>query len=275
MRVKLIAVDMDGTLLDEDHVTIPPRNISALKAARARGVKIAVATGRTWSLIHRAVEPLGGLDYAVISNGAAVREVSTGQWVSQNCFTNAQAVDMIRCLVKRNIIFQVYCQGQNYVLAETVRNFPQDLFLSEAFVRLFRQTSVIVEDLEQALAGREAEKFDLLYVPPHLVDELGRALAAVAPVDVAKSLENNLEFTPLGVNKGMALKTLADSLGLTADQVMAFGDASNDLEMLQWAGWSFAMENGIPAAKSAARRIAPLNTQGGVGQMVEKYVLTD
>ncbi len=273
MRVKLIAVDMDGTLLSDDHVTIPPRNIAALKAARAGGVRLAVATGRTWSLIHSAVEPLGGLDYAVISNGAAVLEVPTGKMVSQNCFTNAQAAGMIRCLTERGIIFQVYCRGQNYVLADALRNLPEESVFTQAFARLFQDTTVFVEDLEQALAGREAEKFDLFYVPPHMADELGKALTAVAPVDVAKSLENNLEFTPLGVNKGMALKSLADSLGLSADEVMAFGDASNDLEMLKWAGWSFAMENAIPAAKSAARYLAPLNTEAGVGQMIEKYVL--
>lgn len=275
MHVKLIAVDMDGTLLADDHVTIPPKNILALKAARADGIQVAVATGRTWSLIRSAVEPLGGLDYAIISNGAAVREVATGRWISRNCFTNAQAVRMIRCLVERKIVFQVYCQGQNYVLADTLQNLPEGAFLSEVFVRLFQENSVISKDLEQALAGREAEKFDLLYVPPHMIDELGAALGVAAPVDMAKSLENNLEFTPLGVNKGVALKALAESLGLVPDEVMAFGDAGNDIEMLQWAGWSFAMANGIPAAKAAARYLAPPNTEGGVGQIVEKYVLND
>ena len=82
-----------------------------------------------------------------------------------------------------------------------------------------------------------------------------------------------MELAAGGVNKGTALQALAAHLGLGPEQVMAFGDAGNDLEMLSWAGWSFAMDNASPQAKAAAKYRTAANTEAGVGQAVEKYVL--
>ena len=87
------------------------------------------------------------------------------------------------------------------------------------------------------------------------------------------SFGENMEFTAPGVNKGAAAKALCARMGWTAEQVMAFGDAGNDLELLAWAGWSFAMANGTDQARAAARYTAPANTEAGVGQAVERYFL--
>ena len=98
-------------------------------------------------------------------------------------------------------------------------------------------------------------------------------LEATGPLFFAGALGSNLEFNAAGVSKGRALAELSAKLGLRAEEVMAFGDADNDLEMLSWAGYSFAMANGNDAVKEAARYQAPANDEAGVGQMVERYVL--
>ena len=82
-----------------------------------------------------------------------------------------------------------------------------------------------------------------------------------------------MELNAPGVHKGRALAALAQRLGLTADQVMAFGDADNDLEMLEYARWSFAMGNAAPEAKAAAKHVTGANDEGGVAMAVEEYVL--
>ena len=76
--IKLICLDMDGTLLGADHATVPARNIRALRAASERGAAVAVASGRPWGFLHEVAEQLGVLRYAVLSNGAAVLDVHTG-----------------------------------------------------------------------------------------------------------------------------------------------------------------------------------------------------
>ena len=83
-----------------------------------------------------------------------------------------------------------------------------------------------------------------------------------------------MELTAPGVNKGTAVQALCARLGLGPEQVMAFGDAGNDLELLRWSGWSFAMGNASAEAKAAARHLTGTNREGGVGMAVEQYLLT-
>lgn len=271
MSIKLIAMDMDGTLLADDHVTVPARNIAALRAARDRGAKLAIASGRSWSLLAGAVEQLGGLDYALTANGAAVWDVAAGETVYRHLMPNAQAAAIIAILHREGIPFEVYCDGQNYVRAADrllVRRHNM-----AGYSEFFEAHTRFADDLIAVLAGRDVEKFNLFYVPPEKRPALEAAVRATGAVELANSFGDNLEFAVGGASKGRALRALAHHLGLTAEAVMAFGDAGNDLEMLSWAGWSFAMENGTAEAKAAARYQAPANMEAGVGQMVEKYIL--
>ena len=90
---------------------------------------------------------------------------------------------------------------------------------------------------------------------------------------VTTSFGENMELTAPGVNKGSAVQALCARLGLGPDQVMAFGDAGNDLELLGWAGWSFAMGNASDEAKAVAHYTTGTNREGGVGMAVEQYLL--
>lgn len=272
MSIKLIAMDMDGTLLDADHVTIPVRNVAALRAARARGVKLAIASGRTWSLIRDGAEQLGGVDYAILSNGAAVREVATGRHVYEKGIPNAQAKAMIRFLRPQGLAYEVYCGGENYV-EERDRTLVMAHCVTPGFSTLYESNTIFVPDLEEKVAGRDIEKIHVFYIPADRTEAIRAGIEATGPVSAANAFMQNLEFAAGGVNKGEALRGLAAHLGLGPEEVMAFGDAGNDLEMLAWAGWSFAMANASDEAKAAAKRLAPANSEAGVGQMVERFVL--
>lgn len=271
MSIQLIALDMDGTLLDEDHVTIPLRNIAALRAARERGVKLALASGRTWSLLTGAYEQLGVLDYALVANGASVRDIAAGTSVYSRTMPNAQALEIIDLLHREEIPFEVYCDGQNYVRAADKTQIRRHNMAD--YTEFFERQTVFVPSLPEALAGRDVEKFNCFYVPLEKREKISTAVRETGSVEIVSSFELNMEFAAGNVSKGEALRALAERLGLGADEVMAFGDAGNDLEMLAWAGYSFAMENGTAEAKAAARYLAPANSAAGVGQMVEKFVL--
>lgn len=272
MPVKLIAFDMDGTLLADDHVTIPEKNIAALQAARDRGIKIVAATGRTWSLIDHAVEPLGGVDYAVTSNGAAVLEPRSGRWLYTKPIPNDKSLALIALLKRWQVPFEIYCEGQNYMENSSIPLMPETL-LSEMFEDYYERFTVFVDGLEEALAGRPMEKIDIFHVPPEHREEISKEIQAILPAQLAHAAAENMEITMVGVTKGAALEGLCETLGISAEEVMAFGDGNNDVEMLSWAGLSFAMENGAEDAKAAAKYIAPANHLGGLGEMVRKYIL--
>lgn len=273
MAIKLIVMDMDGTLLDDDHRTIPARNIAALRAARERGVRLALASGRTWSILRDAAEQLGGLDYAILANGAAIREVATGEHIYEDGFPNTQAAALIEGLVQEDLPFEVYCRGQNYLRPLDVERLGEGL-LSPGFAEMYLKRGVkLVPDLHKALEGRPMEKINLFYAPPERREFLQEMAHATGPVEISKALEKNMEFNYGGTSKGKALQALADRLELTPAEVMVFGDADNDLTMLRWADWSFAMANAMPSAKAAAKYETGSNHDGGVGQAVERFVL--
>ena len=273
MTIKLIVTDMDGTLLDEDHATVPRRNIAALRQARERGVKLALASGRTWSILRDAAEQLGGVDYAILANGASILDCATGEYIYESGFPNPQAVALIEGLVREDLPFEVYCRGQNYLRTTDVGRL-KDALLSPRFAEVYlKQGVVLTPDLAAALAGRSMEKINLFYAPPERREALREMALKTGPVEVSNALEGNMEFNYGGVSKGVALAALAARLGFAPGEVMAFGDAGNDLTMLRWAGWSFAMANATEAAKAAAKRQTASNREAGVGQAVEKYIL--
>lgn len=272
MPIKLIALDMDGTLLDSDHVTVSERNLSALKAAADRGVKIAAASGRSWTLVQEIVEHLGCVSYAVTANGANIRDIKTGATLGQTGMDREQSKAIVRILHKYHLSYELYIDSETYVErsdAEGVRaiGFPPKFV--DFFLRAVNQTDDMLAEIDKGTP----EKFDVFYVDPAQRPQVLAELTATGPFACAGALEDNLELNSLSANKGAALSALCAKLGITSDEVMAFGDADNDPEMLSWAGWSFAMANGTEAAKAAAKYHAPANTESGVGQMVEMYVL--
>ena len=273
MDVRLIALDMDGTLLDADHATVPERSARALRAAAERGVLVAAATGRPMVFLEGVARQLGGaMRYGVCANGASVWDLSTGERLLSRPLPERQWLQMLAALRDFGLPFEVYCEGDNYV----EQRFAQEAGAwspSPAYDAMFQGHTIFARDLDGVLAGRTVEKIHVFRVPAGLREQLVRRLEQTGPAAVANAVADNLELTAAGVSKGGSLKALCAHLNVPAGAVMAFGDGCNDLEMLSWAGWSFAMENGMAEAKAAAKYAAPANTEGGVGQAVERYVL--
>ena len=270
--IRLICLDMDGTLLDDDHATVPPRNVAALRAAAARGAAVTIASGRAWSLLQGVNAQLGVTRYAVLSNGAAVLDAETGEWLYRRPMDPAARRAVVALLLEWGLPFEVYCEGENYIQADRAEQVIS-CALSPEFAQVLRTCSHFPEDLNAALEGKAVEKLHIFHVPPQRRQALLDKVAAWGPLDATTSFGENMELTAPGVNKGTAVQALCARLGVDPEQVMAFGDAGNDLELLRWAGWSFAMENASAEAKAAARYITGTNREGGVGMAVEQYLL--
>ena len=270
--IRLICLDMDGTLLDDDHATVPPRNVAALRAAAERGAAVTIASGRAWSLLRAVDAQIGVTRYAVLSNGAAVLDVATGEWIYRRPMDPAARRTILTLLLDWGLPFEVYCEGENYIQADRTEQVVGSA-LSPEFAQVLRSVSHFPEDLNAALEGKAVEKIHIFHVPPECRQELLGAVEACGPLAVTTSFGENMELTAPGVNKGSAVQALCARLGLGPDQVMAFGDAGNDLELLGWAGWSFAMANASAEARATARYLTGTNREGGVGMAVEQYLL--
>ena len=245
MAIKLIAIDMDGTLLLPDH-TISPAVKAAIAAARERGVNVVLTTGRPYAGVHSYLKELHMEqpgDYCITYNGALVQKAGDGSTVAQT----ALSYDDYRFLEQ---------------LSREV---------GSHFHALDRNTLYTAEKMDPEI---QLLKVMMIDEPAILDQAIARIPAEVKEkYTVLKSAPYFLEILDKRVNKGTGVKSLADALGIKPEEIMAIGDQENDIAMIEFAGVGVAMDNAIPAVKEAANFITKSNLEDGVAFAIEKYVL--
>lgn len=270
--IKLIATDLDGTLMFTDHLTVTRRTYDALKSAHNMGVKIAITTGRPLALIDNVTNQLPFADYVVYANGACVFDRNLNKVIYSNLIPNDKARDAIKYFLDNRVFFEIYIDGESHYQLGTEDLFDNTGFPQE-FIDEVMTTMTGHNDLLEYVADKGIEKITLYSVKDCDFKKYEQKLLSLN-LTVASSFKGNLEATNSNVDKGQAVKGICDIMGITADNTMTFGDAGNDIPMLKFARYSFAMGNGTEECKASAKFIAPSNADDGLAQMVEKYVLT-
>ena len=278
--IKLIASDLDGTLLS-GHDQVHPENVKALQAAMARGVHFAVASGRSvssCSILMRA----HGLDEVTIIgvNGCQVMDRPFGKIIVEHQLRQDAAREAMRvfdayglgaCLYTRDAL--VYSTQRILEVCEGGR---QKTTSHEQMDGAGTRILSGPEAVQQALEGTPLKAFCIVdHGQEEAFAAAREACARIPGISITSSWINNFEVMPEGVDKGTALRELAEHLGIKRDEVMAFGDSENDVEMLRWAGHSYAMENAQPEVKEAAANCTGHCTEGGVGMAIWKHLKAD
>ncbi|HWS58622.1 MAG TPA: Cof-type HAD-IIB family hydrolase [Actinotalea sp.] len=254
--LRMVVLDMDGTLLDDDHRVDPDFWPLAREAVR-RGIVLCAASGRQQATLAMIFGDLAPQMVFVAENGAHV--VSRGAQISADVLDRAtveQAVGAVRALAARGARVGTVVSGTRSAYVEGTD--PD--FLTEAaryYVRL--------EQVPDLLAVQD----DPIKIAVHdVAPVVEAAYPALLPLarshTVVLSGEHWTDLTMRGTNKGVALRRVQAALGVTAQQTAAFGDHLNDLEMLDAAGMSFAMANAHPEVLARARFRAPANVESGV-----------
>ena len=236
------------------------------------GCKVVPATGRPVSGVPKELLALPGIDYAVTANGATVFRLTDlepvfTQWIPQKDMLAAwAAIADLRCMRDVFVLGKAYnAEGD---LARVERWAPPGM------AAYLRARSNMVESLDAFAATQTAfEKGNLFFLDEDERQEARRRLEALDLFEITSSVSNNLELNAKGVNKGKALLALGELLGLGRGQIMACGDAGNDLEMLRAVGLGVAMGNAEPDIKAAASWVSATNEEDGVALAVEKFVL--
>ena len=271
MSIKLIATDLDGTLMSPDHITITDFTVSALEKAHNKGVKIAIATGRPLSLTDNVTERLPFADYVIYANGAGVYDRNRKKILCSDLIPNETAVDAISHFLKQKIFFEIYIDGKSHYQSESIEFFNNNTDLPQEFLDQVEESMEPHKDLIGYLGSRGIEKITLYSVEDSQYDDFIRKMKEL-DLTTAVSFEGCLEATSATANKGNALKNLSKSLHITSNDVMCFGDAGNDIQMLEWAEFSFAMGNGSDACKAAAKFTALSNAEDGLAKAVNEYI---
>jgi Cof subfamily protein (haloacid dehalogenase superfamily) len=268
MNIRLIALDLDDTLLDS-RLDISRANIEAVAAAEEAGIEIVLASGRNLRSMRKYVLALG-LDrpgnYLVCSNGAETLEAQSGKPVERLRLSEAFCHEAVPVIESQGFSWQVYLEDRIYasemtewaVLDQRLSGLP--LLPALPLDELFKQGQI---------------KF-VIPGDPERIAELEGILAAAFKdrAVVVTSKPYFLEILPLGADKGSALGRLAAKLGIDMDSVMAIGDAMNDLGMIRAAGWGCAPANARDEVKKAARVLSSkTNEEDAVADLIYSVAL--
>jgi Cof subfamily protein (haloacid dehalogenase superfamily) len=264
-RIRLIALDLDGTLVGPD-LTIRPRVRDAIARAREAGVAITLVTGRMLAAARPYARELGIDGTIVCYQGAAMFDVMSGAVVQMTPVRQDVTREVLAWAEERGIHAQCYLDDVLYV--QSINAF------SKRYTDLARVEPHIVPSLRAAFDQQPTIKIVL-------VDDPGPAaehLAALTPLlgDRAYLTRSHVDFVEIldpRVNKGEALAFVAGGYGATLAETLAVGDAWNDLPMLKAAGIGVAMGSGPPELLALADAVVADVGHDGVAEAIERFVL--
>lgn len=274
MDIRLIAIDLDGTGLLDDHMTIAEVTLEAMRAALSAGIVVMPSTGRTRALLARQMTELPGVRYALTSNGAAVWDMQEESLLHTDLIS-PESVEVILPMLRRaNQLVELFVHGKIVVEQSSIDRL-WECHVPNHHKPLFENGEVIVvPDAVEYLCrtGQGVEKINLTRCRPEMFREFYEKIHIAGLGKITSALERNMEINTLTANKGAGLAALCQHLGLEMTQVMALGDSSNDLEALEMAGWGVAMGNGSDACKRAARMVTASNTEDGVALAINSVL---
>lgn len=271
MEIKLAAIDVDGTLVDS-RKQIRSGVRKAMKETADKGVKLAICTGRSPREIREIAAELPEVQYGITANGAYVVDLYENKTVFSDTMSQQEICSIYQTLCNFDMMFEIFLEQQ--VLAERRCLRDVDHYGVGELKELVLSTRTGIEDMKEYLKKTDlrAGKVNIFFPDPLQRDEAA-AKAGSLPFYITQQETTNLEFTKKSVNKGAGLRNLAKGLGLQPECIMAIGDNNNDLPMLEYAGISVAMGNGLEAVKEKADFITTTNEEDGVARALEQFVL--
>lgn len=272
--MKILAFDLDGTCLSR-YSQLSSRNAAAIKAAAAKGVLILPATGRNLQAIPDCIKNLTEARYIMTANGANIYDRQEGRTIYSNLISNEEAKKAQTILDDYAFYTEYYVNGQSYSIRSQFNEHLLKLHLPKKAIKEFYGQICFVESFNKLLDDGTVcpEKVNMAPVPAHQYDELKQRLLETGFLSVASSYAQNMEYNALTATKGHTLEAFARHFGITADDVMALGDGGNDVSMLKYAGFSFAMKNGVAEAKKAAKFQTDSCDSDGFAKAIEQYIL--
>jgi len=275
MDIKLIAIDLDGTLLTSDRL-LSEENRQAIQMAKEAGIQVVLCTGRPLRSMKYLLDEAGLKeegDIAITYNGGLIQETQTGDIVKQITFNREQCLEIYELgrslnlpvnFIDLDYVYEPpYPVGAESVYMDAQNNIPKDQALK--FVEIAMEDLPDTFSINKIVMSRPAEELDTAIpnIPKEYHDKY----------NIYKSQDFILEVLPEKVDKGYSMRLIGEMLNLKKEQIMGIGDQENDLSLIENAGLGIAMENAIPMVKNAADYITHSNDDNGVAHAIYKFAL--
>ncbi len=264
-RIRLVALDLDGTLVGEDLV-LRPRVREAVAAAQAQGVAVTIVTGRMFAATRSFARALSVDGPIVCYQGAAIFDAASGAELRETPVHPDVTRDTLEWAYGHGVHAQCYADDTLYV--DQINRF------SRRYTTLARVEPVVVPSLRTAFAERPSIKVVLVDDPDRAEQHLVALQGLLGPrAYITRSHVDFVEILDPAVNKGEALAFVAAGHGVTLDQTLAIGDAWNDVPLLEAAAVGVAMGSGPPELLERADHVVGDVAHDGVAEAIERYVL--
>lgn len=271
-RIRLLALDVDGTLFNEKG-KITTASIAAIQNAQRAGVTVIIATGRDFDAVPWEQLAEVRLPYVVTTNGSAVYRIADRKCLYEECIPNEQAEEIFSYLLTKHIYMEVFMDGKGYVPQQLVP-IARELPLPEHIIQLILSKQNVLPDiLAFVRQGARIQKGTLNFVrlPDQTLqdrEDIRVFLEQMGGLNIVNGGYDNLEFTKAGVDKSVGLRYICGLLHIPLEETAAIGDSENDIEMLRTAGLGIAMGNALEEVKKAADAVTLSNEQDGVAAAI-------
>ncbi len=273
IKTKLIAYDLDGTLLNsKKELTVHTKEV--LEETARQGIVILPATGRPVTGIPSKVLEIAGTNYALTANGARVMDLRSSEAIIETLLPRDTGRKILKIFYEYDTLKEIYFNGKGYANEEDLSNiqhFLADPHMADYIVN----TRIPVKDLWKIFENEIGDMDKIHGIMANLedIEKIKARLQDIPDIEITGALGCNLEVNAKGATKGNALLKLGESLGIAREEIMAFGDASNDHSMLKLAGTGVAMANADKETKAVADYVSLSHDEDGVARFIEEHVL--
>ena len=274
--IKLICIDMDGTLLNSNH-EVTEENKKAIQVASSKGVKVAITTGRIFCSA-RYYSKILGIDTPVIaSNGAYIREQDSESIIYSNTIPSSLIYKIYKIVSKHNLNVTFNTSNTLISFKELPSNHTYKI-MNKTLEEKDRVNFIVAENIDDILEKYDGTILKGIVIEDHNLNDLFAAKQELRDtlgedLHIVSSWTNNFEIMLNTSTKGHAVEMLSQKYNINPDEVMCIGDSENDISMIQFAGTGIAMGNGNDAIKALATYITDTNENSGVAKAINKFVL--
>lgn len=275
-KIRAVLMDMDGTLLSKSQVAVSMRNMKAIQNAIKAGVHVIPCTGRVFNMMPPQLLTQEGLKYFITSHGARAYDAETGESVYTDLIPAEEAAKLCEILEGKGLYNEIAAEGTIYFEKAVTEPFDMEVcpvhhvwYVRDEWFETVEKPSAFFRENNIGI-----EKMNIYGIPAELQQELYDEITATGFIGHTRpGAGPNLEFLHSTLDKLDAVDVILKKLGVSYEETMAIGDSSSDRAIIQKCGLGVAMGNAPDDIKAVADVVTGLNTEDGLAEAFEKYVL--
>ena len=267
--IKLIALDLDGTVLTDSN-TLSDRVKRSLERAIQSGIEVVAASGRPYGSMPKNVLGIDGLNYSITSNGAAVHD-NSGRRIHSSLISENDVISLLKITEEFDLIFEAFVDGLTYTDSRYTAN-PLKYGCSEAYVDYVKASHGHIDNMREFIYNhrRELDSIEIVCTDAKKRAHIRQLVKdSTCEFYITSSSENFIEFMDKSATKGNAVDWLCKHLDVKQEHTCACGNADNDADMIEQAGFGAAVENASRLCLDCADIIVPSNNNDGVARLIE------